>query len=263
MPRTTNRGAVPSVRQGFRPDIQGLRALAVGIVMLDHAGFTTFSGGYVGVDVFFVISGFLITSLLMREAERDRRISLAGFYSRRARRILPAATLVLVATCPRVAAVAAPRAGLECSRTPSGPRCSSPTSASRRRHRLLRAGPRASPLQHYWSLSVEEQFYLVWPVLMLGRRLALASHGRISWAVTGPSCCSAASLAWSVHATTEPDPPTSPRCPRLGVGRRSRDRRLLSRLVPLAALGGSRSGGSASRDVGHAPDFSAPTPFPG
>ena len=98
MPRTTNGGATPAVRQGFRPDIQGLRALAVGIVMLDHAGFTTFGGGYVGVDVFFVISGFLITSLLMREAERDRSISLVGFYSRRARRILPAATLVLVAT---------------------------------------------------------------------------------------------------------------------------------------------------------------------
>jgi peptidoglycan/LPS O-acetylase OafA/YrhL len=83
---------------GFRPDIQGLRALAVGIVMIDHAGFTTLSGGYVGVDVFFVISGFLITTLLLREAQRDRHISLAGFYARRARRILPAASVVLVVT---------------------------------------------------------------------------------------------------------------------------------------------------------------------
>src|SRR4051794_34703051 len=64
----------------FRPDIQGLRALAVGLVILAHSGFGTVSGGFVGVDVFFVISGFLITSLLMREAERTGRISLLGFY---------------------------------------------------------------------------------------------------------------------------------------------------------------------------------------
>jgi peptidoglycan/LPS O-acetylase OafA/YrhL len=87
-----------TTRGHFRPDIQGLRALAVGLVILAHCGFTTFAGGFVGVDVFFVISGFLITSLLVREARRTGRISLLGFYSRRARRILPAATLVLVAT---------------------------------------------------------------------------------------------------------------------------------------------------------------------
>ncbi len=85
-------------RSHFRPDIQGLRALAVGVVILAHCGFATVSGGFVGVDVFFVISGFLITSLLVREAGRTGRISLLGFYARRARRILPAATLVLVAT---------------------------------------------------------------------------------------------------------------------------------------------------------------------
>ena len=82
----------------FRPDIQGLRALAVLLVIVAHAGFSTFAGGFVGVDVFFVISGFLITSLLVREATRSGRISLGGFYARRARRILPAAALVAIAT---------------------------------------------------------------------------------------------------------------------------------------------------------------------
>ena len=82
----------------FRPDIQGLRALAVLLVIVAHAGFTTFAGGFVGVDVFVVISGFLITSLLVREATRSGRISLGGFYARRARRILPAAALVAIAT---------------------------------------------------------------------------------------------------------------------------------------------------------------------
>src|SRR5215212_9226888 len=101
MPRGVNSaapgGAAPRGRH-FRPDIQGLRALAVLLVIVAHSGFETVSGGFVGVDVFFVISGFLITSLLMREAATSGRITLAGFYARRARRILPAATVVAVAT---------------------------------------------------------------------------------------------------------------------------------------------------------------------
>ena len=83
---------------GFRPDIQGLRAIAVGAVVLCHLGIGPFPGGYVGVDVFFAISGFLITGLMLREVDRTGRLSLAGFYARRARRILPAASVVLLAT---------------------------------------------------------------------------------------------------------------------------------------------------------------------
>ena len=74
------------VQRGFRQDIQGLRALAVLLVAVDHARIGPFHGGFVGVDVFFVISGFLITSLLVREAEKEGRVSLLGFYARRARR---------------------------------------------------------------------------------------------------------------------------------------------------------------------------------
>ena len=87
-----------AMNPGFRQDIQGLRALAVLLVILDHARIGPFHGGFIGVDVFFVISGFLITGLLVSEAERTGRASLLGFYARRARRILPAATLVIVAT---------------------------------------------------------------------------------------------------------------------------------------------------------------------
>src|SRR6187200_2207017 len=124
-----------AMNPGFRQDIQGLRALAVLLVILDHARIGPFHGGFVGVDVFFVISGFLITGLLVSEAERTGRASLLGFYARRARRILPAATLVILVT---VAASVY----------------------------FLNDTP-PSPFQHYWSLSVEEQFYLVWPLLVL------------------------------------------------------------------------------------------------
>ena len=83
---------------GFRPDIEGLRGVAVLIVVLFHAGLAGVAGGFVGVDVFFVISGFLITGLLVREHGRTGRIALLPFYARRARRLLPAAVVVLVAT---------------------------------------------------------------------------------------------------------------------------------------------------------------------
>ena len=158
----------------FRPDIQGLRALAVGTVILAHAGFGTVSGGFVGVDVFFVISGFLITSLLMREADRTGRISLLGFYARRARRILPAAALVAVATVvasilflPLVRAVEIIKDSIWAAAFGANIRFAVVGTD------YFANGEPASPLQHYWSLSVEEQFYLLWPLLLVGA-IALA-----------------------------------------------------------------------------------------
>ncbi len=82
----------------FRPDLEGLRAVAVVLVLLYHAGVPGFGGGYVGVDVFFVLSGFLITGLIYRELSATGRFSLADFYARRARRLLPAAGVVLIVT---------------------------------------------------------------------------------------------------------------------------------------------------------------------
>src|SRR5580698_11229057 len=90
-------GTAPGDRR-FRPDVEGLRAVAVLLVVLYHAAVPGLTGGYVGVDVFFVISGFVITGLLLRERSRTHRTSILDFYARRCRRILPAATLVILAT---------------------------------------------------------------------------------------------------------------------------------------------------------------------
>src|SRR5690242_273394 len=88
----------PERQPAFRPDVEGLRALAVTIVVLFHAGVGVLSGGYVGVDVFFVISGFLITGHLLKEVRQTGTISIAGFYARRALRLLPAATFTAAVT---------------------------------------------------------------------------------------------------------------------------------------------------------------------
>ena len=91
-------GGTGGERDGFRPDIEGLRAIAVTLVLLYHAAVPGFGGGFVGVDVFFVLSGFLITGLLLRELERTGSISLPSFYARRLRRLLPAVALVILVT---------------------------------------------------------------------------------------------------------------------------------------------------------------------
>ncbi|MFZ2014073.1 MAG: acyltransferase, partial [Nocardioides sp.] len=98
------RSAAPGRPMEFRPEIQGLRALAVLLVIGDHAGARWLPGGFVGVDVFFVISGYLITLLLVRQSDATGRVRIGEFYARRARRILPAASLVIVATMAYAAA---------------------------------------------------------------------------------------------------------------------------------------------------------------
>jgi peptidoglycan/LPS O-acetylase OafA/YrhL len=157
-----------AMHPGFRQDIQGLRALAVLLVILDHAKFGPFHGGFVGVDVFFVISGFLITGLLVSEAERTGRASLLGFYARRARRILPAATLVIVAT---VAASTYFLSAVEANGVIEDALWATFFLANFKFAAdgtdYFQNDTPPSPLQHYWSLAVEEQFYLVWPLLVL------------------------------------------------------------------------------------------------
>ena len=158
----------------FRRDIEGLRAVAVGLVVLGHAGFPYLDGGFVGVDVFFVISGFLITSLLLREMETTGRISVAGFYARRATRLLPLAATVTVAT------LAASWLWLPPTRLGSISADAIASSLYFVNYRLafegtqyLNADEAPSPFQHFWSLAVEEQFYLVWPLLLLAVALLL------------------------------------------------------------------------------------------
>ena len=177
----------------FRPDIEGLRALAILLVVCSHAGVPLFSSGFIGVDIFFVLSGYLITSLLLVEIESTRRLNFARFYARRARRLLPAAMLLVVVVCLVEAIVVSPI----------------------QQYRVLKASlvtllyssniyfahldlhyfeqeSAVNPLLHTWSLAVEEQFYLVWPVLLLfltrigkGRKvivIALAALAAMSFA---------------------------------------------------------------------------------
>ncbi|MFC7961329.1 acyltransferase family protein [Rhodococcoides kroppenstedtii] len=187
----------------FRLDIQGLRAVAVVLVVLDHLlGWPR--GGFIGVDVFFVISGFLITGLLLREGERHGRVSIADFYRRRARRILPVAVLVLAATVTasyvlllagRFDGVAVD-AGWAMVFLINWHLASTGTD-------YFQSSLPPSPLQHYWSLAVEEQFYLVWPLvvglvaLTVGRR-----HGHRAFRVVLASVAAVAvalSFLWAVH----------------------------------------------------------------
>jgi peptidoglycan/LPS O-acetylase OafA/YrhL len=151
---------------GKRGDIQGLRAVAVLTVVAAHAGVPFLAGGFVGVDVFFVISGFLISRLLFREVAAAGRVSLTSFWTRRARRILPAATLVTVVTVvvsllwtslidARQVVEDAVWSTLFAANVHFAEQDTSYFSSG------------TSPLQHYWSLAVEEQFYVVWPVLLL------------------------------------------------------------------------------------------------
>jgi peptidoglycan/LPS O-acetylase OafA/YrhL len=157
-----------SPRDAFRPDLEGLRGLAILLVLLFHAGLPGLGGGFVGVDVFFVLSGFLITGLLLREREAHGRIDLAAFYARRARRILPAAAVVLVVTLAASWLVLAP---LDLPRV-AGDAAAAALSAGNIRFAAsamdyFAADNAPSPLLHYWSLGVEEQFYLLWPALLI------------------------------------------------------------------------------------------------
>ena len=152
----------------LRPDIQGLRALAVTSVVLSHAGVGWAAGGYVGVDVFFVISGFLITSMLLRELATTGSVSIGRFYGRRALRLLPASSLVVVTTIggawlflSKVRFVEYAWDALSSALYAVNFRL-----AVNGTDYLAQDSP-PSPFQHFWSLAVEEQFYLLWPVLLL------------------------------------------------------------------------------------------------
>lgn len=177
-------GARPRIQ---RPEIQALRAAAVTVVVLFHFWPEVLTGGFVGVDVFFVISGFLITDHLMREVERTGRIALPAFWARRARRLLPASLLVVLFSAvavlvwiPQVFWIQFFREAIASTVYVENWVLASDSV------NYLAANNVPTEVQHYWSLSVEEQFYLVWPLLILaaiwlayqfvgiGRRWAIA-----------------------------------------------------------------------------------------
>ncbi len=152
----------------FRPDIEGLRAVAIVAVLLCHAGVPFLAGGYVGVDVFFVISGFLITRLLVGELDRTGTISLRGFYGRRAKRLLPLSAVLLAAVAVLSMILLSPLRDTEV----AGDIVSSALYVANWHFAAqsvdyFAQGLEPSPVLHLWSLAIEEQFYLVWPGLIL------------------------------------------------------------------------------------------------
>jgi len=169
-PSSSRRGGASSTGGGsaaFRRDVQGLRAVAVVAVVLEHVSGWP-HGGFVGVDVFFVISGFLITGLLLREHARTGRISLADFYRRRVRRLLPAALVVVAATLLAATVLLPDRrvVGLGIDALHSLAFVANWHFAAVGTDYFTADGP-VSAFQHLWSLSVEEQFYAFWPLLVI------------------------------------------------------------------------------------------------
>ncbi|WP_392542630.1 acyltransferase family protein [Oryzobacter telluris] len=207
--------------KSFRPDIEGLRAVAILTVLAHHAGLPL-HGGYIGVDIFFVISGYLITGLLVNELWSTGRISWLRFVGRRIRRLLPAAILVLTVTSA-VAFVVVP--GLR--RRDIGVDIMAAAGYvvnwvfAGREVDYLASDLKPSPVQHFWSLAVEEQFYVVWPLLLIALALVVRKPGRRA-VLTALSVLVAGSFAWSVwYSHTDYRPAfftTTTRIWELGVG---------------------------------------------
>ncbi|MDP7704581.1 acyltransferase family protein [Mycobacterium sp. TY815] len=159
------------------PALDGLRAVAVVLVLIGHGGVPGVGGGFIGVDIFFVLSGFLITSLLLDELGRSGRIDLTGFWIRRARRLLPA--LVLMVLTVGVAREFLPYQSLDGLRGDAIAAFAWVANwrfVAQKTDYFTQGAP--SPLQHTWSLGVEEQYYIVWPVLLIGITLILAARAR-------------------------------------------------------------------------------------
>jgi peptidoglycan/LPS O-acetylase OafA/YrhL len=163
-----------SASRGFQPEIQGLRAIAVMAVLVFHVWPDVLPGGYIGVDVFFVISGYLITGLLLREVERSGRISLVNFYRRRIRRLLPAAALVIIVSCMTVGMLPIVQWTDTAKEALASTFYLQNWWLAYQAVDYLAEDSAPGILRHYWSLSVEEQYYIFWPLLYIF--VAASSH---------------------------------------------------------------------------------------
>ncbi|CAN7453727.1 acyltransferase family protein [Phenylobacterium sp. LjRoot225] len=188
---------------GYRSDVQGLRALAVLLVVVFHADPRWIPGGFVGVDVFFVISGYLITRLIVREVEAKGRLDFRAFYARRAARLLPASLLVLLSVMIASLLLLSP------SEQKDTAKAGLATAAYLSNFHFIReaqdyfaASSANNPLLHTWSLAVEEQFYLVWPLLIVaGLRLFGARRLPVVLGVAGAASFGLCLLLMREHQT--------------------------------------------------------------
>jgi peptidoglycan/LPS O-acetylase OafA/YrhL len=253
----------------FRSDIQGLRAVAVLLVLAYHAGVPGFAGGFVGVDVFFVISGFLITGLMVREIDRTGRLDLGRFYARRIRRLLPAVAFTLVGVALlTVAALPATRWKDVIGDIVASSVYLVNWRLADRSVDYLASEQAASPVQHFWSLAVEEQFYVVWPLLILAlvwwQRRGGASLRRVL--AVGLAAIAVPSLVWSiVNTAAEPGRAyfvTTTRLWELAIGALLAIGATRLTRLPLMARRVLGWGGLLAVAVA-AVRYSASTPFPG
>ena len=255
--------------RAVRTDIQGLRAIAVSLVLVYHLAPKSLTGGFTGVDVFFVISGFLITLHLLERMPRRPR-DLATFWSRRVRRLLPASLLVLAVTLAASRLVAPETQWANTARQGRAAVLYVVNwLLARDAVDYLAAENAPSPVQHFWSLSVEEQFYFVWPVLILVlAALARATRRKpLPVVLAGLLVLTAASLAYSVHETAANPAAayfvTPTRVWELGVGGLLATVTLLrpGRIRPWAATAFAWIGLLA---IGYAAaTYTSSTPFPG
>ncbi len=203
----TDQRAARLATETYRPHLDGLRAVAVYLVVLFHAGSSQFSGGYIGVDVFFVLSGFLVTQLLLRDITAQGSIRFGRFYSRRFRRLLPAAFVVLIVTALVFTAIAAPADVV------------SAVGSFRSAFLYVTnwyfihsstgyfgADISQNPVLHFWSLAVEEQFYLVWPLMLGGiffftRRMERDRQMRAIVTIVGAGAVASVALALALRSS--------------------------------------------------------------
>ena len=169
MQRSAERGRVEGASTRYRADINGLRAVAILLVVLFHTGFDWVPGGFIGVDVFFVISGFLISGQLLAEHERSNGISLTNFWARRARRLLPLSSLVIVVTTLLGMAISSPlgRQQIATDATVAGLFVSN-WHFAQQSVAYAEALVADGLFTQFWSLSIEEQFYVILPLLVVG-----------------------------------------------------------------------------------------------
>ncbi len=201
-------GSTSASHPVFRGDIDGLRALAIVIVVGFHVGLPGFSGGFVGVDVFFVISGFLITSVLLGEQTRTGRVGLLNFWARRIRRLVPALGLVVVSSLV-MALLILPKVSMDevARQSRAASLYLSNILYARDASDYFAVDSSSSPFLHTWSLGVEEQFYLFWPFLVLVVGVfTMRSAGLRSVAVGSFAVVAVGSFAISLHLTDTGSP---------------------------------------------------------